>query len=140
MFPRARIVHTIRQPLDNVLSVFFLHLDAIFAYSFELADIAHQLRLSRRLMAHWRGLYPNDVFDFDYDDFVAQPRRGGEALIGFLGLDWNEECLAFHRRANPVKTASVWQVREPLYASSSGRWKNYERHLAGVRAELADLL
>lgn len=140
MFPSAKIVHTVRNALDNVLSVYFLHLDARFGYAFDLDDTAHQLRLSRRLMAHWRSLYPTDVVDFHYDEFVAKPRETAQALTGALGLDWDEECLAIQRRTNVVKTASVWQVRQPLYASSSGRWKNYARQLDEVRSYLADLL
>lgn len=140
MFPSAKIVHTVRHPLDNVLSVFFLHLDASLGYAVELLDTAHQLRLSRRLMAHWRGMYPSDVVEFHYDEFVAQPRAAAQALVEALGLDWDEECLAIQRRTNAVKTASVWQVRQPLYATSSGRWENYRRQLEEVRSYLADLL
>jgi|CXWL01.1.fsa_nt_gi Tfp pilus assembly protein PilF len=140
MFPNAKIIHTVRHPLDNVLSVYFLHLDARFGYSFSLLDAAHHLRMSRRIMAHWRQLYPGDVFDFDYDEFVAQPSQTARRLLEFLDLDWDDECLAFHRRANPVKTASVWQVREPLYTTSSGRWKHYAHHLTEVRAYVSDLL
>lgn len=140
MFPKAKIVHTVRHPLDNVLSVYFLHLDASLGYAFDLIDTAHQLRLSRQLMAHWRALYPGDIIDFDYDAFVADPRAAAQGLMGALSLDWDEECLAFHRRRNAVKTASVWQVREPLYTTSSGRWRNYAAQLAPVRDYLSDLL
>lgn len=140
MFPNAKIVHTMRNPLDNVLSVYFLHLDASLGYAFDMIDTAHQLRLSRKLMAHWRSLYPGDIIDFDYDAFVADPRAAAQEFIAALGLDWDEECLAFHRRRNAVKTASVWQVREPLYTTSSGRWRNYASQLAPVRAYLSGLL
>lgn len=91
-------------------------------------------------MAHWRTLYPGDILDFDYDSFVAAPRAKAESLLDFLGLGWSEECLAFDRRQNLVKTASVWQVREPLYARASGRWRNYERHLKPVRSYLGEFL
>lgn len=137
MFPAAKIVHTVRNPLDNVLSVFFLHLDPSIVYAFDLGDVAHQLRISRQLMAHWRSLYGEDIIEFDYDAFVARPRETAERLVRTLGLEWDEECLAFHRRDNAVKTASVWQVREQLYATSSGRWRNYARELEGVRSEIA---
>lgn len=140
MFPTAKIVHTVRHPLDNVLSVFFLHLDASLGYAVDLMDTAHQLRLSRRLMAHWRDLYPADVIEFDYDAFVAKPRETAQALTEALGLAWDEECLAIQRRTNAVKTASVWQVRQSLYSTSSGRWENYRRPLEEVRSYLADLL
>jgi hypothetical protein len=109
-------------------------------YALDLMDVAHHYRQYRRLMAHWKALYGEDILDFDYDAFVREPRVSVERLIAFLGLDWNEECLAFHRRSNVVKTASVWQVREPLYQRASGRWRNYTRQLAPVREALADLI
>jgi hypothetical protein len=129
MFPEARIVHTKRNPLDNLLSLYFLHLDPAMAYALDLADAAHWHGQYRRLMAHWLSLYGDDIFDVDYDDLVREPRPMIERLLEFIGLDWEDECLAFHSSQSVVKTASVWQVRKPLYTRSSGRWKNYERHL-----------
>jgi tetratricopeptide (TPR) repeat protein len=140
IFPDAKIVHTTRHALDNVLSVYFLHLDHSMGYALDLIDAAHHYRQYRRLMAHWKSLYGDDMLDFDYDAFVREPRSAAQRLLAFLGLEWNEECLAFHRRSNSVKTASVWQVREPLYQRASGRWRNYARQLEPARAMLADLI
>lgn len=140
LFPDAKIVLTKRHPLDNILSVYFLHLDRSMSYALDLMDAAHQFREQSRLTAHWRALYPDDIHAFDYDAFVREPRGEVERLLRFLGLDWSEACLAFHERPGVVKTASVWQVREPLYQRASGRWRNYEGRLQEVRAYLADLL
>jgi tetratricopeptide (TPR) repeat protein len=139
LFPDARIVHTTREPLDNCLSIYFLHLDPGMGYALDLGDIAHYYRQYRRLMAHWKSLYGADILDFDYDLLVREPRPAVERLLAFCGLDWEEGCLAFHRLANAVKTASAWQVREPLYTRSSGRWRNYARHVESLRAALGDL-
>jgi tetratricopeptide (TPR) repeat protein len=136
LFPDAKIVHTVRDPLDNCLSVYFLHLDHRMAYALDLADIGHYYTQYRRLMAHWKALFGADIFDFDYDAFVHQPRPAVEKLLAFCGLEWDERCLAFHETPSTVKTASVWQVREPLYTRSSGRARHYERHLGPLRAQL----
>ena len=133
MFPEARIVHTVRNPLDNVLSVYFLHLDPDMAYALDLEDAAHWHGQYRRLMAHWKQLYPDDILDLDYDALVADPRPHIEALLAFCGLGWDDGCLDFHKADNVVRTASAWQVREPLYRRSSGRWRNYRRHLDAIR-------
>ena len=138
LFPEARIVHTVRQPLDNCLSVWFLHLDPSMAYALDLEDIAHWYRQYRRLMDHWRRLYGSDIHDLDYDALVAEPRPKLERLLAFCGLEWDEAVLSFHEAANAVRTASAAQVREPLYRRSSGRWRNYERHLAQLREALGD--
>ena len=87
-------------------------------------------------MAHWRGLFGESIFDADYDEFVADPRGVTERLLGFLGLEWHEGCLDFQQNPTRVRTASVAQVREPLYRKSSGRWRNYERQLAALLIEL----
>jgi tetratricopeptide (TPR) repeat protein len=139
LFPGAKIVNTTRDPLDNCLSVWFLHLDHSMGYALDLADTAHYYRQYRRLMRHWKSLFGADILDFDYDDFVRAPRPAIEKLLAFCSLDWEDGCMAFHEVRNAVKTASAWQVREPLYRSSSGRWRNYARHLDPLRVALDDL-
>ncbi len=129
LFPRAKIVHTRRNPLDNLLSLYFLHLDPGMAHALDLEDAAHWYKQYERLMAHWKALYPNDIFDVDYDELVRAPKAIIEPLLEFLGLEWEDKLLDFHRGRAPVKTASVWQVRQPLHARSSGRWKNYRVQL-----------
>ena len=129
MFPQARIVHTQRNRQDNLLSLYFLHLDPAMAYALDLEDAAHWHGEYRRLMAHWQALYADDIIDVEYDDLVHDPRPVIERLLEFIGLEWEDGCLAFHSTPAVVKTASVWQVRQPLHTRSSGRWKNYERHL-----------
>ncbi|MGZ9115053.1 MAG: tetratricopeptide repeat-containing sulfotransferase family protein [Brevundimonas sp.] len=135
MFPDARIVHTVRDPLDTIVSNWFLHLDRTMGHALDLDDLVHWHGQYRRLMAHWKRLYP-DILDLDYDALVVEPRPAIEGLLGYLGLEWEEGVLDFHKADTGVRTASVWQVREPLYRRASGRWRNYERHLAGVRAGL----
>lgn len=136
MMPTARIINTVRDPLDNILSVYFLQLHTKLGYALDLEDIAHYLSQERRLMAHWKALWPDDILDIDYDAFVREPRPLAERLLAFCGLDWEEAVLDFHLTDSNVRTASVWQVREPLYQRSSGRWRHYEKHLQPVKAWL----
>ncbi|MGZ8362573.1 MAG: tetratricopeptide repeat-containing sulfotransferase family protein [Caulobacteraceae bacterium] len=136
LWPNAKIVHTTRDPLDNCLSLYFLNLSPEMAYALDLADAAHYYRQYQRLMTHWELLFGEDIFDFGYDDLVASPRPQIARLLAFCGLEWDDACLDFHRLDNAVKTASVWQVRQPLYARSAGRWRNYEAHLGDLRAYL----
>ncbi len=138
LFPDARIVHTVRNPLDNCLSIYFLHLDHSMSYALDLADIGHYYVQYRRLIAHWKVLYGADIFDLDYDALVREPRPAIERLLTFCGLEWEEACLSFEQSARAVKTASVWQVRERLYQRSSGRWRNYAAQLAPLEAQLRD--
>ena len=137
LFPDAKVVHSVRDPLDTGLSVYMqhLHLRGV-PYASDLAAIGHYYAQYRRLMAHWKALYPADIHDFDYDAFVREPRPALEGLFAFLGLEFDERVLDFHTRSNTVKTASYWQVRKPLYGDASGRWRRYAHHLAPLRAAL----
>jgi len=90
-------------------------------------------------MAHWRKRYGADIIELNYDHFVREPHSAGRALFEALGWSWDPQFLAHPRAGGPVKTASVWQVREPLYQSSSGRARHYEQQLASLRGFLGDL-
>jgi tetratricopeptide (TPR) repeat protein len=132
LFPDAKIVHTTRNALDNCLSIYFLHLDQRMNHALNLMDIGHHYRQYLRLMRHWKALYAADILDIDYDALVREPKPVVEELLSFLGLDWDERCLTVSP-GRAVKTASVWQVREPLYQRSSGRARHYEKELAELR-------
>jgi hypothetical protein len=85
-------------------------------------------------MAHWEAIYPEDVLDVDYDELVRAPEAVIRSVLDFLGLDWENQLLDFHKTRAPVKTASVWQVRQPLHCRSSGRWRNYEKQMLHIPA------
>lgn len=128
MFPQAKIVHTVREPLDNCLSVYFVHLDQSMSYALDLMDIGHYYVQCARLMRHWRALYGADIVEVSYDRYVHDPETEANRLFGQLGLEWHGQPRQVESR-HAVRTASVWQVREPLYIKSSGRSRNYTHHL-----------
>ena len=132
LFPAAKIIHTVRNPKDNALSLYFLNLDPSMSYAQDLSDIAFYIAQYRKLMAHWKACFGADILDFAYDDFVHAPRQAMEPVLRGLGLTWDDHFLSFHERSSRVRTASVWQVREPLYAHASGRWRRYESRLKAL--------
>jgi tetratricopeptide (TPR) repeat protein len=136
LFPNAKIVHTRRNALDNCLSIYFLHLDQRMSYALDLMDIGHRYRQYLLLMAHWKKLFGEDILEVSYDTLVREPKPQMEQLLAFLGLNWDERCLSVAPSGRAVKTASVWQVREPLYQRSSGRASSYARQLAELRKYL----
>jgi Sulfotransferase family/Tetratricopeptide repeat len=136
LFPDAKIVHTCRNALDNCLSIFFLHLDQRLSYALDLNDIAHHFGQYLRLMTHWQRMYGDDILSVDYDTLVLDPKPVMERLLGFLGLEWDERCLDVPAVGRSIKTASVWQVREPLHGRSSGRSRHYEKELNEIREYL----
>lgn len=127
MFPKARIIHCRRDPMDTCLSCFAQNFrnDGL-AWTCDLEDLAHQYCQYRRLMGHWREvLPPGRMLEIDYEQTVADLEAQARRLIDFVGLPWDDSCLAFHQTERAVVTASRAQVREPIYRSSVGRWKRY---------------
>lgn len=124
LFPAARIVYTRRSKPDNCLSVYFQQLGGL-NYATDLDNVADYYDQHVRLMDHWIDCFGEGIHTVDYDELVHSPEPVLRALLEFLGLEWDERCLDFTRAGGAVKTASIWQVREGLHQSSSGRWQNY---------------
>lgn len=128
--PTSRIIVTRREPHDNGLSVFQHHLDLRHApYAGDLSSIGHHIVLHQELVTAASGVLGDALRIVDYEALVAEPEAVLRPLLAWLGLDWAPECLEFHRRPTAVRTASVWQVREPLHARACGRWHAYAEHL-----------
>lgn len=136
LFPGARFIHTKRNALDNFISIYATDFDEAVPYSHDLNDIAHYYLSYQRLMEHWQALYPDDIHEVDYDRLVASPRSEIEKTIAFLGLAWEPQLEQPSRQPSTVQTASLWQVRQPLHARSSGRWMHYAQQLATARTLL----
>ena len=131
LFPEAAIIHVRRDPRDVAVSNFFTnfrHRHGGMSYAFSLSDIGRMLLVHHRLMDHWRCL-GLPFFELDYEDLVAAPEAGARRLLDMAGLSWDESVMAFHKDRHPVRTASVWQVRQPVYATSARRWESYADRL-----------
>ena len=141
--PAASIVVLRRHPLDTGLSNFRQHFAAAvpyYDYARDLRDIGRYYAQFDRLIAHWQARLPGRVHEVGYEALVTNQRVETERLLAHCRLPWEEACLHFERNASAVATASAVQVRQPLYASSVGRWRRYrhaaaavDRRTAGVR-------
>lgn len=130
ILPQARIIHVTRDPVDTGLSIYTKLFAKPHPYAYDLVEIGRFHRAYQGLMAYWREALPADRFmEVAYEDVVSDLEGEARRLIAFIGLEWDEACLAFYKTRRTVRTASVNQVRQPLYASSVGRWKPYAAHL-----------
>jgi hypothetical protein len=129
LFPSARVILCRRDPRDTCLSCFFQRFSAGNLFSFDLVQCGRHHVHTDRLIAHWLKVLPLRMLEVQYEDLVADLEGQSRRIISFLGLPWNAACLDFHRTERTVQTASDWQVRQPIYTRSVGRWRNYERHL-----------
>jgi tetratricopeptide (TPR) repeat protein len=136
LFPNARILHCRRDPMDLCLSIYFQHFSEHLDFPYSFADIAEYHRQYEQLMAHWSSVFPGRIHEVQYETLVADLEAVSRGMFENLDLEWDENCLAFHRTDRPVGTASHWQVRQPIYNRSVGRWRHYEPHLADLRAAL----
>ena len=126
LFPKAKVIHTRRDPVDTCLSGFTKLFKDDMPHSYDLTELGRYYGKYRELMEHWEKVLPEGFLTtVQYEDVVADTEKEAKRLIAFLGLPWNEKCVDFHKSDRPVKTASVAQVRKPIYKTSVKRWKKY---------------
>ena len=136
LMPEVPIIHVKRNVMDNCLSIFFQNFKKGHNYAYDLSDIGHQYKQYEKLMAHWHNVLPGKIMDINYEDTVNDPEYWSRKLIDHVGLEWDEACLAPHKLERSVKTASHWQVRQPIYKTSVKRWKHYEKYLGPLKEAL----
>ena len=137
ILPNAKIIHTMRDPMDTCVSCY----SKLFAngqtFSYDLAELGRLYNRYAKLMAHWRSvLPPGSMLDVAYEDVVDDLEGQARRLIDYCGLPWDDRCLSFHAADRPVNTASAVQVRKPLFRSSLQRWRRYESGIAPLRDAL----
>jgi tetratricopeptide (TPR) repeat protein len=124
--PKARIIHTRRDPIDTCLSCFSKLFTGEHRSAYDLAELGRYYRAYETLMAHWQSVLPASVMlDVRYEDVVADVEAQARRIVSHCGLEWDDACLAFQANPRPVRTASGVQVREPIHGGSIGRWRRY---------------
>ncbi|MDE1149898.1 MAG: sulfotransferase [Azospirillaceae bacterium] len=135
--PDARIIHVRRDPVDTCLSCYTKLFTREQLFTYDLTELGEFYRAYEALMDHWRAVLPADRFiEVRYEDVVDDLETEARRLVDFVGLDWNPACLDFHKTQRTIKTASLNQVRQPIFRSSLGRWKPYAAQLTPLLAAL----
>jgi tetratricopeptide (TPR) repeat protein len=128
LFPNAKIIHCTRDVRDVALSCWITQFGSI-RWASDLEHLAERINTYLELMEHYRRALPVPVFEVSYEEMVADQETTTRRLLDFVGLDWHSQCLNFHQTERLVRTASVSQVRQPVYSRSVARWKRYENML-----------
>lgn len=136
ILPNATIIHTKRDSRDVCLSNYFRNPAEMIPHNHNLSDLGHYYSQYERLMAHWDQVFPGTIFHLDYEKLVQDQEATSRKLIDWIGLEWSDRCMAFHKTDRIVQTASYLQVRRPIYRDSIGRWRNYKNHLAPLNEAL----
>jgi tetratricopeptide (TPR) repeat protein len=140
MFPNAGLINCLRHPLDVALSAWSQHFAAsTLVYTSSFDRLVEHMQLYAELMRHWHKTFPGRILDVRYEDMVAAPDATVRRAVSHLGLEWDPACLRFNETQREVRTASLSQVRQPLYRDSIGRWRAYEHHLGPLQQALAGL-
>jgi tetratricopeptide (TPR) repeat protein len=139
LFPNARIIICRRDPRDICVSCYTQRFTEGIAWTHDLEDLAARTRAIEQLTAHWLRVAPVRTLQIRYESLISDLEAESQRLIDFLGLPWDPACLDYHMTQRPVLTASKWQVRQPIYTSSVGRWRQYRRHLGPLLAGLQGL-
>jgi tetratricopeptide (TPR) repeat protein len=139
ILPNAKIIHSMRHPVETCLSCYRIHFAEGQQWSYNLRELGRYYKRYWHLMRHWRETLPGVMYEVRYEDNVADVEGSARALIDHLGLPWTDDCLRFYETERPVKTASASQVRKPIYNTSVNRWKKYEKYLTPLLEELGDI-
>ena len=138
--PGSKIIHCKRNPIDTCLSIYFQRFGPRLVYATDLSNCADQYLSYLKAMAHLRDVLGIEMLEAQYEQTTARPEESIRAMLDHVGLPFDEACMSFHKSKKSVHTASVSQIRQPLYTSSSERWKNYEKHLSPLLDKLGHLL
>jgi tetratricopeptide (TPR) repeat protein len=141
MLPNAKIIHVNRSPVDTCLSCYTRLFNRKQEHTYDLAELGRYYVRYAHLMDHWRKVLPAGAFlDVQYEDIVADQEAQARRLIEYCGLEWDPACLDFHNTKRSIRTASVTQVRQPIYTSSVERWRHYDKFLGPLLDALGDLV
>jgi hypothetical protein len=130
MLPNAKIIHAMRDPMDSCFSNYARLFNDTMEFAYDLGTLGRYYVRYMKLMRHWHEVLPQDaILDLRYEDMVKDTEGQARRILDHLGLPWDDRCLAFHQNKRHVKTASVAQVRKPIYNTSVARWRHFEKHL-----------
>ncbi|MGD8525672.1 MAG: sulfotransferase [Thioalkalispiraceae bacterium] len=129
LFPNAHVIHVKRNPIDTALSCYSIDFLGNHPWSYKLEDIIHFYRQYESLMEHWRQVLPVNFHEISYEDIIENQEQETRRLLEYCNLEWDDKCLSFYNAKRAVSTASIDQVRQPIYRSSLQKWKNYDKHI-----------
>jgi len=140
LFPNARIIHSIRNPVDTCLSCYFQRFNEV-GWSYDLKQIAERYCVYREAIKYWKRVLPEEhIYEVHYEDLIADPELQSRKLIEACRLEWDPACLNYYDQNHSIATASLWQARQPIYKSSVRRWAHYAPYIGDLLNGIADYL
>lgn len=135
--PNAKIIHCVRDPRDNCFSIFKNNFAGRLDFSYDLKELVEYYNLYQNLMQHWHKVLPGFIYDISYETLIQKQEKETRKLLEICDLEWNEKCLQFYKNSRAIETASITQVRQPIYKSSMKSWKKCETQLESAFESLS---
>ena len=132
LFPDAVLIHCLRNPMDTCLSTYFQMFPAGMDFAYDLGELARYYQCYQNLMTHWKSVLGDRLLDVHYEELVSDPKAALRPVLSALNLVWDDALLHHEDHVGRVDTLSLYQVRQPLHARSTERWRRYEKHLGGL--------
>lgn len=140
ILPGSHVIHCKRNPIDTCLSIYFQRFGPRLVYATDLEECAQQYLVYTKVMEHLQETLGVKMHEAVYEETTANPEESIRSMLDHVGLSFNQACMEFHKSKKSVHTASASQIRQPMYTSSSQRWKNYEKHIGALIEKLGPLL
>ncbi|MBF0195921.1 MAG: tetratricopeptide repeat protein [Magnetococcales bacterium] len=139
MLPNAKIIHSVRSAKDTCLSIYRIKFVGTHKYAYNLKELGEYYRLYYDMMTHWNTLFPDDIYQCNYEELTTNQEEETRKLLAFCGLTWSEGCIDFHKTKRNIVTASNFQVRQQMYTSSINGWQRFESQLQPLISALGDI-
>jgi len=138
ILPNAKIIHCMRDPMDNCLSIYKNYFPRSYKWSYDMSELGGYYKSYLKIMEHWRDVLPECFYDVSYERLVSDQYEETKKMLDYCDLQWSDSCLSFHKTKRVVGTASNAQVRNPIYNDSVNLWRKYEKELEPLRAAIYD--
>ncbi len=129
LFPNAKIIHCIREPKNNCLSMFKNLFEGGLNFTYDQEDLVKFYKSYLELMNFWKSRYSSNIMDVNYESLISNNRETIEKIVKFCDLEWEERCLEFYKNKTPIKTMSTAQARKPIYKTSLKNFEKYKNYL-----------
>ncbi len=136
ILPKAKVIHIKRNSMDNCFSIYSLRFNGHQPFAYNQVELAKYYKMYENMMDHWREIFPEYIYDIEYESLVSNLDDEVKRILDFCDLKFEEDCVNFYQNKRSIVTSSSLQVREKVYSSSINRWKNYEKELKPLYDEL----
>ncbi len=138
LLPNAKIINCIRNPVDTCLSCYFQHFGGYHPYAYNLSHLGKYYQQYSKLTYHWESKLQIPVYNVYYEKLIQDTKNEVKGMLNYLELDWEDECMEFHKQKRAINTASYTQVNKEIYTGSMNRWLNYESHISELLKSLGE--